>query len=191
MKKTAIAFAMMTLILIGTTVAQPARRIAGSTAMGGGSGVGVKNRQSANLGDTATHEVGHKGKRRNGQSHPNPTGDGTTQHFRKNGISGQNNRTRAPQQNTTNDSSFMKLGDIKGEVINSQPPNTSAKERTETVDKNEYRTTSPANGKRRPAGFVSPSSDPHGKNPTARRKTQNLLPFIEHDNIYKTRNRNR
>ena len=87
MKNTAIAIAMMTLIWMGTAVAQPARRIAGSTAMGGGSGVGVrnrqpqrignpiglggtvtagvKNRQPKNLGDTATHEVGHKGRRPN------------------------------------------------------------------------------------------------------------------------------
>lgn len=79
MKKTAIAIAMMTLVLIGTTLAQPQRRVAQSTALGGGSGVGIKNRRTANLGDTGTHEVGHKGKRRNVQAN---TGDGTTQHFR-------------------------------------------------------------------------------------------------------------
>ncbi|MFN7931445.1 MAG: hypothetical protein U0Y68_26655 [Blastocatellia bacterium] len=119
MKKTVLAIAMMTLILTGTTWAQRQKNF-GSTAMGGGSGVGVrnrrpaprslyannigqgvhaepqdgsgtdnanrrrpnaignpfglggtvtagvKNRQSANLGDTATHEVGHKGKSRRG-----------------------------------------------------------------------------------------------------------------------------
>lgn len=83
MKNTAIAIAMMTLILIGTAVAQPKRRVAGSTALGGGSGVGVKNRQ-ANLGDTGTHEVGHKGKRRNVK----PAGDGTTEQFRTNAPKG-------------------------------------------------------------------------------------------------------
>ncbi|HEX4951621.1 MAG TPA: hypothetical protein VFZ34_33495, partial [Blastocatellia bacterium] len=119
MKKTATTIALMTLVLIGTTLAQPPRRVAGSTAVGRGTGVGVKNRQPMNLhkridkatpltqaedgsgtdnanwqrgrrpnavgnpfglggtvtagaknqqgynlGDTATHEVGHKGKRR-------------------------------------------------------------------------------------------------------------------------------
>lgn len=140
MKKPAIAIAMMTLILTGTTWAQRQKNF-GSTAMGSGSGVGVhnrrptrrslyannigqgvhaeaqdgsgtdnanrqrgrrpnaignpfglggtvtagvKNRQSANLGDTATHEVGHKGTRRNPQFRPPPAGDGTTEHFRQN-----------------------------------------------------------------------------------------------------------
>ncbi len=104
MKKTAITTAIMTLILIGTALAQPARKIKGSTAMGGGSGVGIRNRppqrignpigldgniagvrkrQGYNLGDTATHEVGHKGKRRNPQFQANSVGDGTTEHFRK------------------------------------------------------------------------------------------------------------
>jgi hypothetical protein len=54
--------------------------------LGGTVTAGVKNRQAANLGDTATHEVGHKGNRRNVQAHPIPSGDGTTNHFRTNRI---------------------------------------------------------------------------------------------------------
>ena len=46
---------------------------------GGSVTAGVKE---ANLGDTATHEVGHKGKRRNQQFRANNAGDGTTQQFR-------------------------------------------------------------------------------------------------------------
>lgn len=193
MKKTAIATMIMTLVLIGTTLAQPKRRtppqVGNPFGLGGTVTAGVKNRQPAtfrkridkgapvaNLGDTGTHEVGHKGKRRNGQFRPNPSGDGTTQHFRKSGTSAQNNRSHQSQLNTANQPSFMKLGDIKGEVINSQKPNASAKERTETVDNNESRTT-------RSAGFVSPSSDPHGKTSSARRKTQNLLPYMEQSNL--------
>ena len=133
MKKTAIAIAMMTLILIGTAVAQPGRRKAGSTAMGGGSGVGLKNRQPmnmrkridkatpvANLGDTATHEVGHNGNRRNGQFRPNPTGDGTTQQFRKTNANGQNNRSRH-SQNAHYDP--IKFDGVDGVVSTTQPKN--------------------------------------------------------------------
>lgn len=66
MKKT--AFTLMTLVLIftGTVLGQEKRRP-----------------KPTNLGDTATHEVGHKGNRRKApkQFRPNPSGDGTTQHF--------------------------------------------------------------------------------------------------------------
>ena len=48
----------------------------------------VTNSRQQNLGDTATHEVGHKGKRRNVQAHPIPAGDGTTEHFRTNAPKG-------------------------------------------------------------------------------------------------------
>ncbi len=68
MKKTIFAIAILTISLVGTAWGQERRRAPrpqlGSTALGGGSGVGVKNRKATNLGDTATHEVGHKGKRR-------------------------------------------------------------------------------------------------------------------------------
>lgn len=160
MKKTAIAIAMMTLIMIGTTLAQPSRRVAGSTAMGGGSGVGVKNRKPVNLGDTGTHEVGHKGKRRNAQFRPNPAGDGSTEHFRTSGMSGQGNRSRTQQLNTTNQPKYMKLGDIKGEVINSQQPNAAKYD-----------------------GIDGGSNDARTKKPNGRRKTQNLLPYMEQSNL--------
>ncbi|MBL8205767.1 MAG: hypothetical protein JNM09_16150 [Blastocatellia bacterium] len=139
MKKTVIATMMMTLVLIGTIWAQPKRKtppqVGNPFGLGGTVTAGVKNRQPAtfrkridkatpvaNLGDTGTHEVGHKGNRRNGQFRPNPTGDGTTQQFRKSNTSGQNNDSRQSQLNTVNQPLSMKLGDIKGEVINSQQP---------------------------------------------------------------------
>ena len=195
MKQTAIAITMMTLILIAATAAQPARRVVGSTTLGGGSGGGVKNRQprqignplglggtvtagvknrrAANLGDTATHEVSQK--RRNAQFRPNPAGDGTTEHFRK----GAN-----PQTSQYNP---KEIGIDKAQNQNQPGGN----------------------------GFVSPSTDPHGvikgrkataakydgidgesndartKNPNQRRQTQNLLPYIEQDNIYKAKPRKR
>jgi len=151
MKKTAIATMIMTLVLIGTTWAQPKRKtppqVGNPFGLGGTVTAGVKNRQPRNLGDTATHEVGHKGKRRNGQFRPNPTGDGTTQQFRKSGTSEQNNRSRPSQLNTANQPSFMKLGDIKGEVINNQQPN-GAKYDGIDGESNDARTKKP-NGQRK------------------------------------------
>ncbi len=176
MKKTATTIAIMTLILISTAYGQerrrPTRQIGNPFGLGGTVSAGINqtpnqvqrakrksptstgdqpemqitNSQKQSLGDTATHEVGHKGKRRNGQVRPNPTGDGTTQHFRKSGTSGQNNRSRTPQQDTTNQPSFIKLGDIKGEAINSQQPN-AAKYDGIDGESNDARTKKP-NGRR-------------------------------------------
>jgi hypothetical protein len=68
MKNTAIAIAMMTLVLIGTAWGQERRRaprqIGNPIGLGGTVTAGVKNRKPMNLGDTGTHEVGHKGQRR-------------------------------------------------------------------------------------------------------------------------------
>ncbi len=63
MKKTIFVIAILTITLSGTAWGQERRRApqnpVGSTALGGGSGIGAKNRKAMNLGDTATHEVGH------------------------------------------------------------------------------------------------------------------------------------
>jgi hypothetical protein len=159
MKKTAIAIATMSLLLtlIVTASGQDRRRrapqqVGNPFGLGGTVTPGVKNRKPMNLGDTGTHEVGHiKGNRR-----PTPKGwsfgasNPTVVNNESTGENSPNNRTRAPQPKQ------MKLGDIKGEVINSQQPTNkfranrpaSTKGRTETVDLDEYRTKRPNRRKR-------------------------------------------
>lgn len=218
MKKTAIAIATMTLVLVGTTLAQPrqrpTRQIGNPIGLGGTVTAGIKqtpnqdqrtnrkiptsqgdqpelqianspqqnlgdtgthevghkgNRRPmpksinlrkridkgapvANIGDTATHEVGHKGKLRNGQFRPTPSGDGTTQQFRKSGTS---------EQNRTNQPLSRKLGDIAGE---------NKVARTETVTNNEFKS------KRPYIGGSDDGSSIRGKNPRQRnnQKRQHL-----------------
>jgi hypothetical protein len=70
MKKTTIAIATLSLILTlaATAFGQPRRRapqqVGNPVGLGGTVTAGVKNRKPMNLGDTGTHEVGHKGQRR-------------------------------------------------------------------------------------------------------------------------------
>lgn len=59
MKKTMIAIAMMTLILTGSVLAQHAK-----------SSGSISNRRQTNLGDTATHEIGHNRRQVNGIGNP-------------------------------------------------------------------------------------------------------------------------
>ena len=141
MKKTAITTTIMTLILIGTALAQPASKIKGSTALGGGSGVGIRNRQpqrignpigldgniagvknrQANLGDTATHEVGHKGRGSNARrsisnaetARPNGitlTAEDYKQEYYKNPNSGQQGARNAEPAPTTSPATVRKGG---------------------------------------------------------------------------------
>lgn len=97
MKKTAIAMMTMMLILIGTTWAQPQKRptkqIGNPIGLGGTVTSGVKKQQPATFrkridksspllrtgessGDTGTHEVSHKTKRRPTKSQPSIKFDG-------------------------------------------------------------------------------------------------------------------
>ena len=89
-----------------------------------------ESRQSkpvTNLGDTATHEVGHKGKR------------------------------RKPQPTTP---SYLKIEGIDGESIKGKQPNSAKYD-----------------------GIDGESNDARTKRPNRRRKTQNLLPYMEQNNL--------
>ena len=110
MKKTAIATMIMTLVVIGTTWAQPNRRASSQVGnpfgLGGTVTAGVKNRQPAtfrkridksspafNGGDTATHEVGHKQANSGANQRMNP---GTRQpsYLKIEGIDGESLKNR-------------------------------------------------------------------------------------------------
>ena len=70
MTKTKFAIATISLSILLTCTAlrqgnrKPPRQINNPFGVGGTTTMGVKTRRNANLGDTATHEVGHRGKRR-------------------------------------------------------------------------------------------------------------------------------
>lgn len=186
MKKTAIAIATMSLLLtlVVTASGQDRRRrapqqVGNPIGLGGTVTAGVKNRKPMNLGDTGTHEVGHKGNRR-----PTPKGysfgasNPTVVNNQSTGKNSQNNRTRAPQPKS------LKLGDIKGEVINSQQPN-AAKYDGIDGESNAARTKSPNSGAS-PAGIAGATevaAKDIRKQSNKRRKTQNLLPYMEQSNL--------
>lgn len=162
MKKTTITIATLSLILTlaATAFGQPRRRapqqVGNPFGLGGTVTAGVKNRKPMNLGDTGTHEVGHvKGNRR-----PTPKGwsfgasNPTVVNNQSTGKNLQNNRTRAPQPKS------LKLGDIKGEVINSQQPNAAKYD-----------------------GIDGESNNARTNKLNGQRKTRNLLPYMEQSNL--------
>jgi hypothetical protein len=182
------------------------RQVGNPVGLGGTVTAGVKNRKPMNLGDTGTHEVGHvKGKSGSartkpqlnlgdtgthevghvkGNRRPTPKGWGfgasnpTVVNNQSTGKNSQNNRVRTPQPKS------LKLGDIKGEVINSQQPN-AAKYDGIDGESNDARTKSPNSGAS-PAGIAGATevaAKDIRKQSNQRRKPQNLLPYMEQSNL--------
>ncbi len=209
MKKTTIAIATMSLLLtlVVTASGQDRRRapqqVGNPIGLGGTVTAGVKNRKPMNLGDTGTHEVGHKGNRR-----PTPKGysfgasNPTVINNESTGKSSQNNRTRAPQQKPMNlgDTATHEVGH-KGKRRNGQfRPNptgdgTTQHFRTQKTnaakydgidgESNDARTKSPNSGVS-PAGIAGATevaAKDIRKQSNKRRKTQNLLPYMEQSNL--------
>jgi hypothetical protein len=184
MKKTTIAIAILTFSLLSTAMAQEKRKaprqVGNPFGLGGTVTAGVKNRKPTNLGDTGTHEVGHKGtRRRSAQYNPKELGVGKVRNLGDTGTHevGHKGKRRNAQFRPN------PAGDGTTEHFSNQP--NAAKYDGIDGESNDARTKHPNSGAA-PAGIAAATevaAKDIRKQSNKRRKTQNLLPYMEQSNL--------